>query len=359
MKKRKRILLALFICATFFNGCSNDDTETETLFKESVVPVEYSFDTDVNSTLLFKDGDLVEKMTSESLRYEIGKVLRVKAVNETTIEITNFAPVDINDATVLMTIKDQAKPIKLFNIKKIRAHGTQQIKYPFVEGTKTFIDVDNNEIDLSQYEAGIPMANVSSFDFTGETDLIKKLKLAAKLKWKIKYHDYDPDNDPNNDWKDDITAKDIRRWSALIINLAYLIQSEEAKNEFINEPIIDNDGITLFSTEEKQAIFQKYLNFGNINCGVVVNFSGLGGRPSTFGLDENILKGSLNRYYHTPIHELGHMMGYYHSSNMTYQSATTPRTGAVIAFQRVYDKMMDNSEFPIKKADYYMPTDLQ
>lgn len=320
---------------------------------------EFSFDSDANSKLMFKDGDPVEKMTAESMRYEIAKVLRVKAINETTIEIANFAPVDIEDATILLTIEGQAKPIKLFQIKKIRAHGTQEIKYPFVEGTKMFLDTDNKEIDLSMYKVGIATTKVS-FDFTGESDLIKKLKSLSQLKWKVKSHDFDPNHDPNNNWKNNVDAKDFRRLTGYIINIAYLLQSDGTKTAFLAEPIYDKDGLTLMTLEQKKGAYQKYLDIPTINCGVVVNVTGLGG-GSTFGLADYIIRDYLKQEaVESGIHEIGHMIGYPHESSMTYpKKIEGVYRGATEAIKKVCVEMLKKDEFPIKKTNYYKPTDSQ
>lgn len=316
---------------------------------------ELSFDNDSNSKLMFQDGESMALLTSEARRYEIGKVLRVKAVNETTIEVANFAPVDIEDATILLTIEGSSKPIKLFKIKKIRAHGVQEIKYPFVDGTPKFLDTDNAEVDLSQYKTtGLPVNKVS-FDFTGETELILKLKKLAKLKWKVKYTDFDANDDITNNWKENIDAKDVRRFSGLIINLAYLIQANETKTSFIAEPITDNDGVTFLTTAQKEAALQKIIDKPQFNCGVVVNVSGLGG-GYTFGVANHVLNDYLTKdICFIVIHEISHMVGYNHDSTMTYPK---DGKGATEACGRVYKQMLANNEFPIKKTDYYMQSDL-
>ncbi|MCD0468792.1 hypothetical protein [Flavobacterium sp. JAS] len=344
---KKNVLLMLTLCIVFFS-CEKDNIS-------SVSTVAYSFDSDSNSKLMFKDGEPLETMTSESRRYEVGKVLRVKAINETTIEIANFAPVDIESATILLTIEGQAKPIKLLKINKIRAHAVQEIKYPFMEGTTAFLDTNNNEVNLTQYKVtGIPISKVS-FDFTGETELIKKLKSLAKLKWKIKYHDFDPSDDPNNNWKENIDAKDIRRFSGFIINMAYLIVSDNTMKAFADEPIYDNDGM-LMTVDQKKAALQKMIDMPMMNCGVVVNVSGLGG-GSTYGVANHVLHDYLTvDPSFITIHEMAHMVGFSHSSSMTYPSKEN--TGATVAAGRVYTQMLKNDEFPIKVSNYYYPSDL-
>lgn len=315
---------------------------------------EYSFDKDSNSSLMYKDGESPALLHAESRIYEIGKVLRVKAINATTIEVANFAPVDIEGATILLTIQGQDKAVKLFKIAKIRAHGVQEIKYPFIAGNTKFLNTANEEVDLAAYkEIGLE-TNKVSFDFTGESELIKKLKSLSKLKWKIKYNDFDPNDNTKDNWKENMSAKDVRRYSGFMINLAYMLQDARTRAGVIAEPITNNNQVQMTS-EQKESAYNSMLNIPRFNSGVVVNVSGLGG-GATFGVADHILKDYLSHdICYISVHEVAHMIGYSHNSSMTYPSNNR---GAVVATGVVYREMLKNDEFPIKKANYYMPADL-
>lgn len=275
-------------------------------------------------------------------------------MDATTIEIANFAPVEITDATIMMTLEGQAMPVKLLKIKKIRAHAIIEIKYPFIEGDTKFLDKDDKVIDLAAYKpAGIATDKVS-FDFAGDTELIKKLKLLAKLKWTIKYHDFDPADDPGNNWKENPDAKDVRRFTGFILNMAYLYQADTTKTVFIAEPITNNEGIAM-TAAQKQEAFQKMIDIPKFNCGIVVNVSGLGG-GSTFGVANHVLHDYLTKdVCFIVVHEIGHMIGYSHSSTMTYPK---DNHGAVVATGNVYKKMLEKGEFPVKTTNYYKASDL-
>lgn len=121
---------------------------------ENNLILKVAFDTDKNSTIMFYDGESEEEMTSEERRYEIGKVLRIKPIDATTIEVANFAPVDIEDATIIATIDIEGveTEIELFTITRIRAHARGELKYPFVEGNTEFLDVNGNTVDLAQFK---------------------------------------------------------------------------------------------------------------------------------------------------------------------------------------------------------------
>jgi len=176
------------------------------------------------------------------------------------------------------------------------------------------------------------------------------------LKWKIKYHDYDPNRDPSNNWKDNLDAKDVRRFTGLIINMAYLFQAEQAKTEFVAEPIRDNNNV-LLNEEQKGAALKKLIDIPTFNCGVLVNVSGLSG-GATFGVANHVLNDYLKvDVCFITVHEMGHMIGYSHTASMTYPSNPDNR-GAVVAMGNVYTAMLSKKQFPITKEHYYITTDL-
>ncbi len=349
MKTLKNFLI---FGAVFLLSCKKND---QALPQSTPVQTKvYRFDDPTNSSLMFQDTEAMAVFTGSTRYFEVAKVLRITAIDETTIEIANFAPVDLNDVTILCYIKGIAQPIKLLDIKKIRAHAIQKINYPFVEGTLQFIDIDGRQVDLSSYQAkGITPSQIS-FDFTGETALIKKLKKLSKLKWRIQITDVDKGNIADN-WKDDPEPKDARRFTGLMINLAYLFQEEATRLAFVNEPITDNAGV-LLSPIQKEETYQRLLAIPKFECGVCVNVAGLGG-GSKFGLINYHLRLYLfsNGASSTSMHEIGHMLGFSHASSMTY---TQNGHGATVPIASLYDQMLKANELPILSSTYYLESDL-
>jgi len=350
MKKNIFSLLIVFgLCA----ACNNDEEESVSE-KKATVPKMVSFDTDQNSTLMFQDDEALEVMTSEARAYSIAQVIRVKPIDEKTIEVSNFAPFDIENATIVATIGGTVQ-VQLFRIKKIRGHATQTMKYPFVDGTTLFLDTDNKEVDLSQYQTtGVPPANIS-FDFTGDNETILRLKKLKQLKWTIKYHNYDP----NNNWMP-TTAKDIRRFSGLMLNMGTVFVSDEFKQAFLNEPIIGNDGVTALTMAEKEKVYNDILIHARFNCGKVDNVSGLGG-GTTLGYAEHVLHDYIKiDAGDITAHEIGHCVGFNHDSNMTY-----PKTinGISVGFSPVMSRInkdfFSKGLFIVTAQNYYKPTDFQ
>lgn len=348
-KSIKNMLPAIMLLLA---ACTKSDIPNQPSLQVTVP--EYSFDTDVNSKLIFQDNEIQDSLTSAYRQYEIGKVLQVKPVNKTTIAITNFAPVDIDSATIMLYTADIPQPVKLLYIKKIRAHATQQIEYPFIKGDTSVLGADGNIISLAKYKSeGIEPAR-AGFDFTGNTILITKLKKLAKLKWQVKYHDYDPNDNTADNWKENIAPKDVRRFSGLIINLAYLFQANETQTAFVAEPITGNDGVTFLTSAQKEKSFDDIINKSYFQCGVVVNVSGLGGGP-VFGVANHVLNDYLKKdVCFITTHEIGHMIGYNHSSTMTYPKNNQ---GATVATGKIYNAMLSTKDFPVRSDNYYRTSD--
>ena len=352
-----KLLFKALICSSILLASCSD--------KESIPNVKlqsYSFDSETNSTLMFQDGESQDIMTSEWRAYEISKVIRVKPIDNKTIEVANFAPIDLENITITAVIENEGidKPIKLFSIDKIRAHGKQEINYPFIGNTSLFLNTSNEIVDLSSFEETGIDPNHITFDFTGDNEIVHKLKALRKLKWVIKYHDFDPNNDTNNNWAEDISAKDIRRFTGLMINLGVVFTSDNFKNEFISEHIVGNDGTTALTENKKLGAYNIILNKPRYNCGKVVNVSGLGG-GATFGLAEHVLRDYIRKETgFITAHEIGHTIGYNHSSNMTYpHEVNGVSTGISPVTTRIMNQFFEDGLFPITLENYYLPSDFE
>ncbi|KAF2330640.1 hypothetical protein [Flavobacterium daemonense] len=343
---------ALLIVFGFFVACNEDGD------KEKVSPKIVSFDTDQNSSLMFQDNEAVAVMTSDSRAYNIAQIIRVKTVDTKNIEVSNFAPFDIENATILATIEGKGQ-VQLFKIKKIRAHATQSMKYPFVDGTDLFLSSDNKEIDLSQYKTtGVDPGKIS-FDFTGDSEIILKLKKLQALKWTISYYDYDPNNDPNNNWEP-IKAKDIRRFSGLMLNMGIVFVSDKFKQAFLKEQIIGNDGTTALTLAEKEKVYNDILTHSRFYCGKCTNVSGLGG-GTTLGYADYILNGYISTDEgDITVHEIGHCVGFNHDSNMTYpKTINNVSTGISPVMTRINKEFFSGGLFIVTLQNYYKPADFQ
>ena len=93
---------------------------------------------------------------------------------------------------------------------------------------------------------------------------------------------------------------------------------------------------------------------------------GMGG-GSMFGLNEEYLYNYLDKVDRskwptfdvmtTAAHEVGHMLGYSHDSNMTYSINVTPFQGISEVGSRVLNILLESNDYPISRDNYYMPDD--
>lgn len=342
----------IFSLALLAIGCKKNPPEP---VEPTITTPSYAFTGTDASELMYEDGEEMSMMTDKSRRFDVSKVLRITAINNTTIEVANFAPVDISDATILATIAGRDQKIQLFKIGTIKGHRIKQIQYPFITGQDVYLDVNNHEVNLSAYKTeGIKPADIS-FEFTGTSPLIAKLKKLSIIKWKLKMHDFDPNN-ADNDWLDEPTAKQFRMLTGFMINFAYMYTDSLLRSRLINEPITGDDGKTWLTTAEKEADWLKAQAVTNINCGLTDTrkVNGLGG-GSSIGLPDWLTLNYMSTSYSTPFHEFGHILGYSHASSMTYPQNNH---GVVPVFMTRQDEMMASGDFPVRLDNYYQRSDL-
>ena len=118
------------ICVLIIYSCSKDSNSL-------VLTKEYSFD-ETNSYIMLQDGESIDLITSEDRKFEIGKVLRVKPIDNFTIEVSNFTPLDLENVTITAKINEIDQELILFKINKISAHALKQIRYSFLEEGTVF-----------------------------------------------------------------------------------------------------------------------------------------------------------------------------------------------------------------------------
>ena len=168
-------------------------------------------------------------------------------------------------------------------------------------------------------------------------------------------HDFDPENLDNN-WLDEPTAKQFRMFTGFMINFAYMYTDATMRGRIVDELIIGNDGVTALTTAEKEADWIKAQTRTKINCGLTDTrkVSGLGG-GSTFGIPDWVTLNFMTNSYTTPFHEMGHVLGYNHSSSMTYPQNSR---GNVPVFMARQDEMNKAGDFPVTLSNYYKPDDV-
>lgn len=356
-------IIVIMISFSFFISC---DKEEEPQLEGPIINTgfigadgvkEYSFDTDANSGQMYQANETEAERTSPDRLFNITHVVRVKPIDAFTLEVANFAPTEIENMLITATIDGVSKKIKLFNIKKIRAHAVQEIKYSFLDESTGFQAMDGSIVDLKEFKAEGILPNKITFDFEGDTPLIQKLKTLAPLKWKIKFHDFNTNDDPASNWIPVLRPEDTRRLSSMMINFGYIMASEKFKEQFYKQYFTDNDDVAMTSDAIKAA-YKRLIDLELLNVSICVNVYGLGG-GSTFGVADFIsIDGIRAVGLEVAGHEIGHCIDYTHTSNFcSWDDHEGKPAGMMNLTSRMARQLL--SEFPITNDNYYMPSDFE
>lgn len=201
---------------------------------------------------IFEDNESLSEMTAEHRRFSVSEVIRLRAVSSDSIEITNFAPIDITDLTITMEIADRKSD--LLKLSRLPAHITKRVYCPL--GTS-------------------PSQVVLGYD--GATPLIQKLKRIQSIKWQIKPHHF---NSQNGGWKSTPEARDFRMMTGMMINAAYIMTDPNLLSQLQAHVIFKDDGKSVLTAQEKQADMERLKSITRIDMGVVganLNTVGLAG----------------------------------------------------------------------------------
>jgi len=343
IKNQKNVFVWLTfaaVAALALASCQKDSDLALQLVKDKLPTV--SVVAENNKERMFEDGETLLEITAESRRFKVAEVIRIKAINNDSIEIANFAPVDVKNIIISMT-KPDGSNVDLFEADVIGAYVEKRI--PF-------------SLDLSDTT---PPATVK-FNYRGESTTVKGLKKIQTVTWQLKPHDYDPANNPKNNWIGNPSPKQFRLAIGTMINAAY-VALEPALLEQMKLDSLNKDGKILLTETEKENKYKQLLNLKTLNIGIVDPWKGtvgLGG-GSVYGLTTSIYKQSYVKAQGEVIgHEFGHALGYPHGSNMTYANTVNGRRHSFgLIYDRVWNNVIDAGNMPIKAADYYIPNDFK
>lgn len=337
-KKLVMLGFSLFVLTLF--SCQKEILHLEPVPENNKIPT-LSIVAENDYEKMFEDGESIHEMTSEDRRFKMAEIIQIKAINKDSIEIANFAPVDVKDIIIKMT-KNDGTIVDLLNADIIGAHVIKRIGVSMNLGS---------ESEVSQIK----------FDYEGNTSLVNKLKKLKAISWQVKPHDYDQDNNHQN-WIDDPSPKMFRLAIGMLINSAYVTLEPEILEQMKLDTLVKNDGITIITNEEKEKDYNNLKSRKILNIGVVDpshGTIGLGGY-SIYGLTERLYKDSYSNINNEAAgHEFGHVMEYKHGSNMTYEREFGGRLhGFSMIFKRVWNNVIKSGELLIKPTEYYVPNDL-
>lgn len=275
-----------------------------------------------NHILILQDGESFETITDQEKRcFYVNQPLQVKWLSETTIEVTSYAMQPVKDVRIWMNIPEYKEDIYLMNIGELPALSQNVYTVPFAKGIKEYQTRSGNTVTVSMNSAA---QTDIAYSITSLDPWYQKIA-GMQPHWKVTFGNYSGGN-----WRK-INALYAREWIIMITNMATVFDSDEMRYLFTfeNYPKSNNNGKHFHtdsgyyysSNTDYEKLLTQIYNKEHFNVGVTAIGGGLGG-GATLGVDTWIF---YSHYYGSNsedsaliAHEMGHGLGFGHSSSFCY-----------------------------------------
>ena len=275
-----------------------------------------------NFHTILSDDETKDVYYNNSLRsFHINEPLQVSVVDG-CLQLRFYSPVAISNVSLYTKLPSQVEYMELAFVDSLPAFGNVMLDLPMRTKETVFRMESGKYVSLPARE----WDDLSALEFKIVSDDPYWQKIMRiRAKWLISFNSYggDPDADdgaPAGNWMG-IRPVHIREAVALMTNIAYLctLDAYAAKLEALQGVVMGNDGQT---PVDMSKIIPKLENHSRFNMGLVYignGVVGLGG-GATLGVYQGtyLTHYSFSYVLGVMFHELGHCMGYGHSSGMTY-----------------------------------------
>lgn len=254
--------------------------------------------------------------------FHINEPLQVRLTEDQQLHTRFYCPIALSNVKVWAKHPDLSEDILIAFIDTVPAFS--DAKYNLLpKAGQVFGTRNGNDVKLSERQAS--RLKLSAFSVESDDLFWKKIR-AIKSKWYIKWDSFGgnpdiPSGGPVGNWMG-IRPVHIRESIAIWLNVGYMITLPDFKDRVLSYQgrLYGNGGIGDWL--DTKLIIPHITNLSGFNIGLTYGGHGViglgGGR--TWGIWQY---GFLNHYdgsYSCTVmfHELGHCLGYSHSSNMTY-----------------------------------------
>lgn len=347
VKKDKDIVFEISIIDT--RDVESDVLNTSIIFDFELNNISKDIYRD-NSEIMFLDSEPQEVLLSREKRgFYLDKMISIKKLEDGEYLIANFVPKNFNDVTLYATIPGIDEEIKVLTFDEIPGHSKakwQLLKYLEEEEYETISGKYIYLEDINDTEN-------ATFRLDCEDIVFKKIK-EIKMTTFIFFNDYSKGG-TDAKWTH-VEPHHARDYTAMMANYGYFISTNEFHETFMNYPyqIFNNSGYG--NPIDREFVYNKLLRFNTLRLGVLkenISTVGLAG-GATYGLRGsyvfNVIKED-GSHDAAGSHELGHNLGFTHSSNMT--SSIGGRGFANDMFATLYRSMRgEKGRFPIEIESY-------
>ncbi|MBB2148688.1 hypothetical protein [Pedobacter gandavensis] len=310
---------SLLICSFILLLFSCKKSEKEPL--ETVAPAKIvNFKSITGVENLLADTEPTAVMVTRSI--VLRDPLKIELSGTKEVKLINFTLKTIKDVHVFAKLTADAESVELFKIDSITPLVTFKLPLSIVD----------KELQMTDFSKAV-------FSVVVDDPFYKRLN-AMKIPWKLSFRK--SQEDVGNWYR--MNPLHARESLVMFTNLAYLFSQPATQEAFMAyEGLTENDGTTLLTKEKKEAVYQDILTRANIETGLVRNVSGLGGGNLVAGAEYVLMRHYNKNAEEVIVHELGHALGFGHSSNMTYASSSK---AFHLAMRPLVNKLLADREYP-------------
>jgi len=327
-KMKKQFLFLTFVVILF--SCKK--ASKEPLPEPKVLTQNISFKDIQNVGKILSDTEPVEIMVSRTIN--LRDPLSIEASGTNRMKLSCYTLKSIKNVDVFVKLTGYEERIKLLKIDSIASLTSFDLPVSITEKDEKLYTESGKLIEVKK------QTDLSKAVFSVAVDdpFYKKLN-GIKTAWQLNFRKQQQDID---NWYR-MNPLHARECIAMFTNLAYLFSQDAAQKAFMDyEGLIENNGSVL-TKERKEAVYKDILTRPKIETGLVRNVSGLGGGNLVAGAEYVLMRHYNKSSEEEILHELGHALGFSHSSNMTYPANNK---AFFLAMRPIINGLLTGHEYP-------------
>lgn len=305
---------------------------------------------------MFEDGEEIEKTVSADRAFYVRKPIYAE-IKDGKLRVFNAMAHDFKDVNLWLTMPEMRDTLLLMQFEEIHGFYDLRLDTPLKMGEMIYSSKSGKSIRTNNLALLAP--NQFEVHLTCNDSVFEMLK-SIKMKTRIQMGKYGHGN-----WSL-MTPNAARYYATSAVNMAVMFSSDMFRDTLLNFKgnIYGNDGKT---EVDREAMLRSILNKNKLLFGIVSpesGFAGLGGGES-LGMRESYLGGffyqnrvniDCNWVLHVWVHELGHTLGYGHSSSFCYGSMPDNIIPKVYRYMMKH-RMLPYIINPFKHYNNYNPGD--